>query len=72
MKKKFQEHLKKFVLVHFDDILVFSKTQEEYLEYLHKVFDILRKNKLYAKSTKCCFAKSELEYPGHVVDKDGI
>ena len=38
----FQQHLENFVLVYLDDILVFSKTQEEHLEYLHKIFNILR------------------------------
>ena len=72
MNKNFERYLGKFVLVYLDDILVFSKNQEEHLEHLRKVFDILRKNKLYAKLTKCHFAKEELEYLGHVVGKDGI
>jgi len=72
MNKIFERYLGKFVLVYLDDILVFSKNQEEHLEHLRKVLDILRKNKLYAKLTKCHFAKEELEYLGHVVGKDGI
>ena len=72
MNRIFQQHLGKFVLVYLDDILVFSKTQEEHLEHLRKVFEILRENKLFAKLTKCRFAKSELEYLGHAVGKDGI
>ena len=51
---------------------MFSKTQEEYIEHLRRIFDILRENKLYAKLTKCPFAKSELEYLGHMVAKDRI
>ena len=57
MNRIFQQHLGRFVLVYLDDILVFSKTQEEHLEHLRKIFNILRKNKLYAKLTKCRFAK---------------
>jgi hypothetical protein len=72
MNRIFQQHLGKFVLVYLDDILVFSKTQEEHLEHLRKVFELLRENKLFAKLTNCRFAKSELEYFGHVVGKDGI
>ena len=73
MNRIFQQHLEKFVLVYLDDILVFSKTQEEHLEHLRKAFEILRENnKLFAQLTKCRFAKSELEYLGHVVGKDGI
>ena len=65
-----QQQLGKFVLVYLDDIMVFSKTQEEHLEHLRKVFEILCEKKLYAKLTKCRFAKSELEYPSHVVCKE--
>ena len=72
MNRFFQQHLRKLVLVYLNDILVFSKTQEKHLEYLRKVFNVLRENKLYGKLFKCHFAKSELEYLGHVVDKDGI
>ena len=72
MNKIFRQHLGKFVLVYLDGILVFSKTQEEHLEHIPKVFNILRENKLYAKLIKCHFAKSELEYLGHVLGKDGI
>ena len=72
MNRIFQQHLGKFVLVYIDDILVFYKTQEKHLDHLHKVFEILCKNKLFAKSNKCRFANNELEYLGHVVGKDGI
>ena len=58
--------------IYLDDVLVFSKTQEEHLEHIRKVFDIRYENKLYAKLTNCCFAKNELEYLGHVMGKDGI
>ena len=51
---------------------MFSKTQEKHLEHLRKVFEVLCENKLSAKLIKCRFAKSELEYLGHVVDKDKI
>ena len=72
MSRIFQQNLGNFVLVYVNNILVFSKIQEEHLEHLRKIFNILRENKLYAKWTKCHFAKSELEYLGNVVGKDGI
>jgi hypothetical protein len=72
MNRIFERYLGKFVLVYLDDILVFSKNQEDHFECLCKVFDILHKNKLYAKLTKYQFANEELEYLGHVMEKDGI
>jgi len=44
----------------------------EHLDYFYVVFDILSKNKLYAKLAKCHFVKNELEYISHLVGKDGI
>ena len=49
-----------------------SKTSKEHIEQLQVVFDVLSKNKLYAKLGKCHFAKNGLEYLGHMVGKDGI
>ena len=72
MNRIFGRYLGKLVLVYLDDILVFYKNQKEYLEHFDKVFDILCKNMLYAKLTKCHYAKEEVEYFGHVVGKDGI
>jgi TFIIF-interacting CTD phosphatase-like protein len=71
MNRIFGRYLEKLVLVYLDDILVFSKNQKEHLEHFDKVFDILHKNMLYAKLTKCYYAKEEVEYLGHV-GKDGI
>ena len=72
MNRIFHQYLGKFVLVYLDDILVFSKTPKEHIEHLRVVFDVLRKNKLYAKLAKCHFAKNELEYLGQVIGKDAI
>ena len=71
MNRIFGHYFKKLVLVYLDDILVFFRNQQEHLEHLHIAFGILSKNKLYAKMTKCHFAKEKLEHFGHVVDKDG-
>ena len=71
MNKVFQ-HLGKFCLVYLDDILIFSKTEEEHLDHLKQVLDLLRANKYYAKISKCHFMKDELEYLGHIVGRDGI
>ena len=71
MNQFFQKYLGKFVLLCFDDILVFSKDEEEHVAHIHKVLKILRKHQLYAKLSKCHFAKDELHYLGHVVGKYG-
>jgi hypothetical protein len=55
MNKVFMEYLDKFVVVFIDDILVFSKTEEEHEKHLRLVLEKLRSNKLYAKFSKCEF-----------------
>jgi hypothetical protein len=55
MNKVFMEYLDKFVVVFIDDIIVFSKTEEEHAEHLRLVLQKLREHKLYAKQSKCEF-----------------
>jgi hypothetical protein len=55
MNKVFMEYLDKFVVVFIDDILVFSKTEEEHAEHLRLVLQKLKEHKLYAKRSKCEF-----------------
>ena len=61
-----------FVVVFFDDIMVFSKSKQEHKEHLNIVFDLLRANDLYANPEKSSFFQSEIEYLGHIVSADGI
>lgn len=61
MNSIFRSHLRKFVLVFFDDILVYSRTWEEHLEHMNLVFTILQQHQLFVKHKKCEFGKSELE-----------
>lgn len=72
MNEIFRQHLDVFVLVYLDDILVFSKNEEDHAQHLHKVFEILRQHQLYAKLSKCAFGQSSLPFLGHIVGKDGI
>jgi hypothetical protein len=55
MNKVFMEYLNKFVVVFIDDILVFSRSEEEHEEYLRLVLQKLREHQLYAKFSKCAF-----------------
>jgi hypothetical protein len=72
MHQSFREHLDNFVIVFLDDILIFSKTLEEHEAHVRKVLEILRKEKLYAKESKCELFKTEVEFLGHIVGRDGV
>ena len=64
----FQDLLYKCVTAHLDDILIFSKTLDEHLQYLRLVFEWLHKKKFMAKRQKCEFGKTRIKYLGHVVE----
>lgn len=72
MNEVFKDYLRKFVLVFFDDILIYSKTEKEHQEHLRTVFELLRRNKLYVKESKCEFGKKQVEYLGHVISSQGV
>lgn len=63
---------KDFTGTFFDDILVFSKTEDEHYEHLKKVFDELRQHQLYANPVKSEFFLEEIHYLGHIVSSEGI
>jgi hypothetical protein len=55
------------VIVYLDDILIFSKSREEHVMHVKQVLDVLRKEKLFLKMSKCEFGKTSLIYLGHIV-----
>ena len=71
MNKVFMEYLDKFVVVFIDDILVFSKTEEEHEQHLRMVLDKLREHQLYAKFSKCEFWLHEVGFLGHKLTAEG-
>jgi hypothetical protein len=72
MNKVFMEYLDKFVVVFIDNILIFSKTEEEHEKYLRMVLEKLKSNQLYAKFSKCEFWLTEVAFLGHVIFAGGI
>ncbi|GJZ62061.1 putative nucleotidyltransferase, ribonuclease H [Tanacetum coccineum] len=72
MNQVCKPYLDKFVIVFIDDILIYSKTKEDHENHLRLMLDLLRKEKLYAKFSKCEFWLQEVHFLGHVVNHDGI
>ncbi|KAA3484268.1 DNA/RNA polymerases superfamily protein [Gossypium australe] len=72
MNRVFQPYLDQFVVVFIDDILVYSRTEEEHDSHLRVVLQILREKQLYAKSSKYEFWLKEVTFLGHVVSAEGI
>jgi len=67
MNQIFRPFLNKFVVVFIDDILIYSKTQEEHAEHLRLVLGVLREKQLYAKLSKCAFWMDEVQFLSHVI-----
>jgi hypothetical protein len=72
MNKVFMEYLDKFVLVFIDDILIFSKMEEEQEKHLRLILEKLGSNQLYAKFSKCEFWLTEVTFLGHVISAGGV
>ena len=72
MNSVFNRYLDKFFLVFLDDILIYSKNEEEHEEQLRIVLQLLREHKLYAKLSKCDFFKDRINYLGHIISYEGI
>jgi hypothetical protein len=72
MQQIFREHLDDFVIVFLDDILIYSKTEEEHERHVRTVLELLRKHKLYAKASKCEFFRDRVSFLGYVVSSEGV
>ncbi|GJZ68974.1 putative reverse transcriptase domain-containing protein [Tanacetum coccineum] len=65
-------YLDKFMIIFIDDILIYSKSEEEHAEHLKLILELLKKEELYAKFSKCEFWLSKVQFLGHVIDSEGI
>jgi hypothetical protein len=72
MNKVFMEYLDKFVMVFIDDILIYSRNEEEHEGHLRLVLQMLQDHKLYAKLRKCEFWLKQVAFLGYVISKGGI
>ncbi|KAL9276050.1 Retrovirus-related Pol polyprotein from transposon 297-like protein [Drosera capensis] len=72
MNQVLRDLIGKFVVVYFDDILVYSKDEEEHAMHLKEVFEVLRRNQLYAKPEKYSFFTPSVVFLGYVVSSEGI
>jgi transposase InsO family protein len=72
MNNVLQDALYEFVLVYLDDIIVFSKTEDDHIRHLRTVFDLLAKEGLKLKLSKCDFFKTTIKYLGHIITAKGF
>nr|GEY12009.1 putative reverse transcriptase domain-containing protein [Tanacetum cinerariifolium] len=72
MNRVCKHYLDKFVIVFIDDILIYSKNEKEHKEHLKAILELLKKEKLYAKFSKCKFWIPKVQFLGHVIDSRRI
>ncbi|GJR38050.1 putative reverse transcriptase domain-containing protein, partial [Tanacetum coccineum] len=72
MNRVCKPYLDKFVIVFIDDILIYSRKEKEHEEHLKTILEMLKKEELYAKFSKCEFLIDMVKFLGHVIDSSGI
>ncbi|GJY09823.1 putative reverse transcriptase domain-containing protein [Tanacetum coccineum] len=72
MNRVCKPYLDKFVIVFIDDILIYSKNKQEHKEHLKQILELVKKEELYAKFSKCEFWIPKVQFLGHVIDSKGI
>nr|GEU80743.1 hypothetical protein [Tanacetum cinerariifolium] len=72
MNRVCKPYLDKFIIVFIDDILIYSRNKEEHVNHLRIILELLRKEKLYAKFSKCDFWIRTVQFLGHLIDSQGL
>nr|GEV89894.1 putative reverse transcriptase domain-containing protein [Tanacetum cinerariifolium] len=72
MNRVCKPYLDKFIIVFIDDILIYSHNKEEHANHLRIILELLRKEKLYAKFSKCDFWIRTVQFLGHLIDSQGL
>nr|GEZ94322.1 hypothetical protein [Tanacetum cinerariifolium] len=72
MNRVCKPYLDKFMIVFIDDILIYSKDEKEHEEHLKAILELLKKEELYAKFSKCEFWIPKVQFLGHVIDSQGL
>ncbi|KAD7479902.1 hypothetical protein E3N88_03038 [Mikania micrantha] len=72
MNDLFRPFLRKFVLVFFDDILIYSRNMDQHVYYLDTTLQLLKSHSFFVKLSKCCFGQSHVNFLGHIITSEGV